>query len=82
MPSSPPLRRFPPPWRVERASEDAYVVRDANGVAVAWVYCRDDLHKYQWHNYWERLTSDEARQIASAVARIPELLRPGIDFSK
>jgi hypothetical protein len=31
-------RRLPPPWRAEKFS-GGYVVRDANGFAVAYVYC-------------------------------------------
>lgn len=74
MESSSPRRRFPPPWRAEKVGDDAYAVRDANGVTVAWVYSRDDLHRYRWGDYHQRLTSDEARRIATAIARIPELL--------
>jgi hypothetical protein len=32
-------RHFPPPWRAEKFS-GGYVVRDANGFAVAYVYGR------------------------------------------
>jgi hypothetical protein len=32
-------RRLPPPWRAEKFS-GGYVVRDANGFAVAYVYGR------------------------------------------
>jgi hypothetical protein len=66
-------RRFPAPWSVERTSQDCYCVRDANGVRLAAIYCRDDLQKYAFGA--ERLTSDEARRIAVAIARIPELLK-------
>lgn len=38
MESSEPKRRFPPPWRVERSSKDAFRIKDANGITVAWVY--------------------------------------------
>ncbi len=69
-----PKRRFPRPWRVDRASKDAFEVKDANGITVAWIYCRDHLHETQFGTYWLHLTSDEARRIANAVARLPELL--------
>jgi hypothetical protein len=33
-------RRFPPPWRADKIP-GGYVVRDANGQALVWVYSRD-----------------------------------------
>jgi hypothetical protein len=59
---------FRTPWRVEQAGADCY----ANGLRLATVHCRDDLQKWSFgHNH---LTSDEARRIANAIARLPELL--------
>lgn len=72
MESSTPKRRFPPPWTVERPHPDAFVVKDANGVTVVQVACRDDLKDLPF--YHSNLTSDEARKIAKAVARLPEFL--------
>jgi hypothetical protein len=34
-------RRFPPPWRADKIS-GGYVVRDANGQAIAYIYSRDN----------------------------------------
>jgi hypothetical protein len=34
-------RRFPPPWRAEKIP-GGYLVRDANGQALAYVYSRAD----------------------------------------
>ncbi len=39
MPDSP--RRFPPPWTVEETAP-CFIVRDANGQALAFVYCEDE----------------------------------------
>jgi hypothetical protein len=64
MESSPPKRRFPPPWTVKQSGPHAFIVEDANGVRLAAIYCCDDLHKQRWANYTEHLTSDEARRIA------------------
>jgi hypothetical protein len=72
MVSSGQKRRFPPPWRVERAGSDCFEIRDANGFKVASVNCRDDLQKWSFGH--SHLTSDEARRIANAIARLPELL--------
>ena len=74
MESSDQKRRFPPPWKVE-ASKDQYRVTDANGITLACVYSRDDLHASQWGYYQAHLTSDEARRIAKAIARLPEFLK-------
>jgi hypothetical protein len=73
MESTGPNRRFPPPWSVEK-TEHGYVVQDSNGITLAHIYCRDDLHKSQWRDYQQHLTSDEARRIAKAIARIPEFM--------
>jgi hypothetical protein len=72
MVSSDHKRRFPPPWRVEQAGDDCYEIRDANGFRLATVHCRDDLQKWSFGH--SHLTSDEARRIANAIARLPELL--------
>ena len=74
MESSPPKRRFPPPWTVKQSGPHAFIVEDANGVRLAAIYCCDDLHKQRWANYTEHLTSDEARRIAKGIARLPEFL--------
>jgi hypothetical protein len=34
-------RRFPPPWSVEETAP-CFIVRDANGQALAFVYCEDE----------------------------------------
>jgi hypothetical protein len=72
MKSSDPKCRFSPPWRVEQAGADCYEIRDANGFRLATVHCRDDLQKWSFGH--SHLTSDEARRIANAIARLPELL--------
>jgi hypothetical protein len=72
MESSEPKRRFPPPWRVEQPHPDSYEVRDANGFRLALVLFRDDLQKWSFGH--SHLTSDEARRIANAIARLPEFL--------
>ena len=34
-------RRFPPPWRADKIP-GGYVVRDANGQGLAYIFSRDD----------------------------------------
>ena len=43
-----------------------FVLRDANGETLAYVYCEEAAAKL--------LSKDEARRIASNIARLPELL--------
>ncbi|MBY0381268.1 MAG: hypothetical protein K2W78_05060 [Xanthobacteraceae bacterium] len=74
MESSEPKRRFPPSWKAER-TRHGFIVRDANGLHLASVYCRDDLHENRWDDYQKHLTSDEARRIAKGIVRLPELLK-------
>jgi hypothetical protein len=57
-------RRFPPPWRADKIA-GGYVVRDANGQALACVYCRDSEADARQAKV---LTTDEARRIAPATA--------------
>jgi hypothetical protein len=38
---NPEPRRFPPPWIAEE-TDACFIVRDANGQALAYVYCEDE----------------------------------------
>ena len=69
--SMPSARRFPPPWSVEETAP-CFIVRDANGQALAFVYCED---KSRRRATGKLLTRDEARRIAANVAKLPELVR-------
>jgi hypothetical protein len=66
-------RRFPTPWYSEKIP-GGYVVRDANGQALAHVYARATMAEAMQA---KTLTQDEARRIAANIARLPALLRGG-----
>jgi hypothetical protein len=66
-------RRFPPPWRADKIP-GGYVVRDANGQSIAYVYGRATEAEAMQAKV---LTMDEARRIAINIARFPGLLRGG-----
>ena len=65
------IRRFHAPWRADKLP-GGYVVRDANGQALAYVYSRDSEAEALQAKV---LTADEARRIAVNVAELPGLLR-------
>ena len=59
-------RRFPPPWTVEPIQ-----VKDANGQSLAYVYGRETQADADIAHV---LTMDEARRVASNIAKLPSVL--------
>jgi len=66
----PQARRFPPPWNVEQIP-GGYKVKDANGQSLAYVYGRETKADADTARV---LTMDEARRIASYIAKLPTFL--------
>jgi hypothetical protein len=65
-------RRFPPPWSVEEYNDACFIVRDHKGQALAYVYFEDEPGR---RSAAKLLTRDEARRIASNIAKLPDFLR-------
>ena len=63
-------KRFPPPWTVQH-NNDAYWVEDATGQKFAFCYYKDAASIGSGRSY---LTRDQARRIASNIAKLPEMI--------
>jgi hypothetical protein len=67
------MRRFPPPWTVEKIP-GGFKVYDAKGQSLAYVYSRENPNDAEIAGV---LTEDEARGIATNIAKLPSLLAKG-----
>jgi hypothetical protein len=68
-----PRRQFPPPWKVEEhPGGESFIIRDAKGQALAFVYFEDETGRRM---SMKRLTRDEARRIAANIAKLPDFIR-------
>lgn len=68
-----PRRRYPPPWKIEEGSE-SYIVTDATGQRLAFIYFENEPQRQA---ILKRISRDDAWQLARAITRIPALLERG-----
>jgi hypothetical protein len=68
-----PSRRFPPPWTAE-VTPNCFIVRDADGQQLAYVYESEPGRR----SAAKLLSKDEARRIAANFAKLPGLLRKAL----
>ena len=63
---------FPPPWTLEALDGGGFKIVDSNGQTLAYVYGHADQRDA---GTAKALTLDEARRIASNIAKLPNLLK-------
>ena len=64
-------RRFPSPWSIEERQE-SFIVKDANGQQLAYLYFEDEPQRQM---SMKRLSRDEAFLIAVNIAKLPSVPR-------
>jgi hypothetical protein len=64
-------RRYPAPWKIEEATE-SYIVTDASGHRLAFIYFEDEPIRA---GITKRIGRGDAYQLARAITRIPALLQ-------
>ena len=64
------MRRFPPPWTVERLP-GGFKVIDANGQSLAYFYARENDQRRE---HRRRADDGRGKELASNFAKLPALL--------
>jgi hypothetical protein len=64
-------RRFPPPWTLDEYNNACFIVKDATGQKLAYLYFEDEPGR---RSAARLLTKDEARRITANIAELPEML--------
>jgi hypothetical protein len=67
----PSPRRFPPPWSIDERTE-SFIVKDATGQPIAYLYFEDEPQRQV---STKRLSRDEAFLIAVNIAKLPSVPR-------
>jgi hypothetical protein len=58
--------KFPGPWKVERTAGNHFVVKDATGFSLAYIYQREGPSMYDTY-----FTDEEAFVMANTIAKLP-----------
>ena len=66
----PEPRRLRPPWSVEDRA-NCFVVKDRADQELAYIYYEDDPRR---RSIVKLLSRDEARSVAAAIAKLPEMV--------
>jgi hypothetical protein len=72
-----PSRRFPAPWRADKIP-GGYVVRDANGQTLAFVYSREndgEARRNRAHAYCALIRFSSSASIAASILLLTALSR-------
>jgi hypothetical protein len=67
----PERRRFPPPWSIEEHNE-SFIIKDATGQTLAYLYFEDEPQRQM---SMRRLSRDEAFLLAVNFAKLPRVPR-------
>jgi hypothetical protein len=68
----PSPRRFPPPWSIDEQNDACFIVKDADGHKVAYVYFESEPGR---RSAAKLLTRDEAFLVAVNIAKLPSVPR-------
>src|SRR5215469_2225496 len=64
-----PRRRFPPPWSIEELNDACFIVRDANGQQLAYVYFEEEPgRRFQRQSCWAMLAATRVRHLEFPTA--------------
>lgn len=63
-------RTFPRPWHVEEWNDSCFIIKDATGLSIAYVYF-DDVPSRR--SATKLMDKDNARRIANRIAKIGAL---------
>jgi hypothetical protein len=64
-----------PPWSVQEGKDQCFRVYDATGFFICAISHREDLHVRSFQYADDHMRREEARRVAKAISRWPDLLK-------